>query len=109
MTGPISYPCWGEARQLYLRDRSHHLLGPVQPADRHHDVGFTVTYLPNGEIVVTLTAGCDLNTVHDLCQLISDACLDGDEEITFTRDQTEAVTRIRAFHEPPREPERRAM
>jgi hypothetical protein len=92
------YPSWGEVRQHYLRGRSDFLLGPTrQPISDHDEVGFRVTYLPNGEIIVTLTDTCSLNTVHDLCHLISNACLDGDDDIDFTRDPAEAHTRLRTF------------
>ena len=94
----IEYPCWGEAKQVYLRRRSEHLLGPIRDADNDTDeVGFRVTYLPNGEIIVTLTPTCGLNHVHDLCELITAACLNTVEDVTFTRDPAEAHTRIRAF------------
>jgi hypothetical protein len=95
MSGAVQYPSWGEAKQTYLRGRSEHLLGPAcAPADHHDEVGFRVTYLHNGEIVVTLTDTCGLNTVHDLCQLIADACLNGDDDIDFTRNPTEANARL---------------
>jgi hypothetical protein len=92
------YPSWDEAKQHYLRGRGDHLLGPArQPISDHDEVGFRVTCLPNGEIIVTLTETCGLNTVHDLCHLITDACLDSDDDIDFTRDPTEADTRLRTF------------
>jgi len=91
-------PSWDEAKQRHLRQRSDRLLGPArQPTNVHDEVGFRVTYLPNGEIIVTLTGTCGLNTVHDLCHLIVDACLDGDDDIDFTRDPTEANTRLQTF------------
>lgn len=94
----IGYPCWGEAKQVYLRSRSDHLLGPTrEPASDHDEVGFRVTYLPNGEIIVTLTDTCCLSTVHDLCELISESCLDGKDDIDFTRDPVEAENRRRTF------------
>jgi hypothetical protein len=98
MSEPIDYPSWGEAKQIYLRRRGEHLLGPARtPTDDHDEIGFRVTYLPNGETIVTLTETCGLNTVHDLCQLITDACLNGNEDIDFTRDPTEADTRLSTF------------
>jgi hypothetical protein len=88
----------GDALQRRLRTRGEQLIGPHRPAtDVHDEVGFRVTYLPNGEIIVTLADTCDLNTVHDLSYLIADACLSDDDDIDFTRDPTEADTRLRAF------------
>jgi hypothetical protein len=68
--------------------------GGDQPAVAGEEPASASPNLANGEIVVTLTDTSDLNTVHDLCQLIADACLDGDDDIDFTRDPTEANTRL---------------
>ena len=91
------HPC-GNPTGCYLRDRTAALLGPARelPGD-HDEVGFRVTLLPSGETIVTLTDTCDLDTVHSACQLIIDACLTGDRDIDFTRDPTEADTRLRTF------------
>ena len=92
------YPSWDEAKQRYLRGRGDIILGPArQPTSDHDEIGFRVTFLPNGEIIVTLTDTCRLNTVHDLCHLIANACLDGDDDVDFTRDPTEADTRLHSF------------
>jgi hypothetical protein len=100
MSGSVDYLGWGEVKQVYLRDRGERLLGPTRtPIDDHDEVGFRVTYLANGEIIVTLTEACGLNTVHDLCGLVADACLNGDDTIDFTRDPTEANGRLDAFEE----------
>lgn len=101
-------PC-GNPIRCYLRQRTAELLGlGREPADDHDEVGFRVTYLPNGEIIVTLTDACDLDDVHSVGKLITDACLDGDPDIDFTRDPAEADTRLRTFEQAPRQSDRPA-
>lgn len=98
MEDDSAFPSWEETNQRYLHARSDYLLGPDrETTDDHDEVGFRVTWLPSGETVVTLTETCNLATVHDLCHLIAQACLAGDEDINFTRDPTEADTRLHSF------------
>lgn len=91
-------PRWGQVRTVYLRELSKQILGPTRgPAGDNEHSGFTVTCLANGEIIVTLTPDFDLAGVYDLCEAITKECLDGGEDIDFTRDPTEADTRVRQF------------
>jgi hypothetical protein len=79
--------------------RSDEELGVAREStDDTDEVGFTVTVLPDGEVIVTLLDTCDLRIVFERCREIAAAVLDnGDDMITFTRDQSEAARRLERF------------
>jgi hypothetical protein len=67
----------------------HHGPAPGSGGDASR---FRVTYLPNGELMVTLLPSCDLVGVLVAARLITQQLLAGDTKcVTFTRDQAETV------------------
>jgi hypothetical protein len=69
-----------------------------EPTDDTDEIGFTLTVLPDSDVIVTLLDTCDLRIVFNRCREIAAAVLDnGDDLITFTRDQTAATRRLDLF------------
>jgi hypothetical protein len=79
--------------------QSDELLGPArEPTDDDDWIGFSVDSIPGGNVTVTLWDACDLTMVFSSCREIGDAILDqGDDRITFTRDDGKAVGRLAEF------------
>lgn len=84
-----------------LRAHTKELIGPAHPRSDHNDpTGFSVTYLPNGELMVTLHNNCDLVAVLANARLITQELLEDDtERVSFTRDQTRAATALTNYAE----------
>jgi hypothetical protein len=82
-----------------LSVRSDEDLGAARaPTGDTDEIGFTVTALPDSDTIVTLLDTCDLRIVFERCREIAAAVLDhGDDLITFTRDQSEAASRLARF------------
>lgn len=93
---------WAYFKGHFLRRNSEAVLGPTTGGSYWHQ--FTVTVVPDGTCIVAADRYTDLDCIHDACQTITEACLNGNEEVEFTRDPHLAQARIEAD-----EPDRHLM
>jgi len=87
LMGDVVVSQWRQLRHELLRQRTDRLAGPPTDSDERSAIRFTVTQLPlpDGGITVTLDPVCGLADVLDLCVWVSQACLDDDPSVIFTR------------------------